>query len=211
VVAGYGDISHPDLAVMAAAQFDTLGGDVLDDHHVVGFFGDSLEDDVVALRLVDGEELVLDVALLDVAGVLVLADLAVELLEVVLDGAAHHFLLHLRLVPLLQAAEVDQSAGAGALAGTAEEAIGLLGLAHVAVLALLLGEVDVGVLTDDDLLGDGPELGLVLSVFAGIGGGDEILDASEFDDLPVLYVVSEVLSLYPLFSLFLFLRERTMR
>ena len=55
VVARDGDVSHADLAVMAAAQLDALGGHVLDDHHVVGLLRDAFEDYVVAFGLLDGE------------------------------------------------------------------------------------------------------------------------------------------------------------
>lgn len=49
------DVGHSDLAVVTTAQLDALGGDVLDDHHVVGFFRNALEDYVVAFGLLNGE------------------------------------------------------------------------------------------------------------------------------------------------------------
>ena len=49
------DVSHSDLTVVTATQLDTLGRDVLNDHHVVGFLRDSLEDYMVAFGLFDGE------------------------------------------------------------------------------------------------------------------------------------------------------------
>ena len=55
VVGREGDVSHSDLAVMAAAQLDALGGHVLDHHHVVGLLRNAFEDYVVAFGLLDGE------------------------------------------------------------------------------------------------------------------------------------------------------------
>jgi hypothetical protein len=136
VVAGDGDVGDSNLALVAATDADAVGGHVLDDHHVVGLFGHALEHEVRADGAVDGEEFELDSVLFDEARVLLLADLAVELLEVVLDGAAHHFLAHLRLVPLLQAPEVHQRASPRTLARRAQELPRLHALPQHAVLAL---------------------------------------------------------------------------
>lgn len=100
--------------------------------------------------------------LLDVPRILVLADLAIEFLEIVLDGAADHLLLHLRLVPLLQTSEMHQPARTAAFTRAAQESVGLFGLTHVAIFALLLGEVQLGVLCYHYFLCDRPKLALIL-------------------------------------------------
>jgi hypothetical protein len=69
-----------------------------------------------------------------------LADLALELLEVVVEGAAHYFLLDLDVDPLQQALQMHRPAGARALAGIEEKVVGLLALleADLAGTTLLL-------------------------------------------------------------------------
>ena len=119
MVSGNGDVSHSYLAVMAAAQFYPLCRNVLNYHHIISLFRDAFEDDMVAFGFLNGKQLILLPILLDVPRVLVLADLAIKLLEIVLDGAADHLLLHLRLVPLLQTAEMDQPARTAAFTRTA--------------------------------------------------------------------------------------------
>ena len=130
------DVGDPDFALVAPPDFDAVGRDVLDDHHVVGLLRDAFQHQVLPRRLFYRQQLVLHLVLLDEPRVLLLAHLAVELLEVVLDGSAHHLLLHLALVPLLQTVEVHQSARPAALAGLAQELALLRALGQHAVLAL---------------------------------------------------------------------------
>lgn len=119
MVSGNGDVSHSYLAVMTAAQFYPLCRNVLNYHHIISLFRDAFEDDMVAFGFLNGKQLILLPILLDVPRVLVLADLAIKLLEIVLDGAADHLLLHLRLIPLLQTTEMDQPARTAAFTRTA--------------------------------------------------------------------------------------------
>lgn len=164
MVAGYGDVGDSDLALVASADLYAILRDVLDDHHVVGLLRDPLQHQVRAHGFLNGQELEFHAVFLYKARVFFLADLAVELLEVVLQGAADHLLLHLGLVPLLQAPEVHQSTGAAALAGRAQELPRFRALGHHAVLALqhrslaFFGSDG----PDDYLLGVHPELGLHL-------------------------------------------------
>lgn len=115
------DVCDPDLTLMSSSDLDAIIGNVLDNHHVIGFLGNALKHYVLPCRFLDRHQLVLIAVLFDESGVLVLADLAVKLLEIVLDGAPNDFLLHFRLVPFLEAVEVHQTACATALAWLAQE------------------------------------------------------------------------------------------
>jgi len=101
VVSRHADIGDPDFTLMPPSDFDPIAGYVLDHHHIIGLLGNTLQHQVLPRWLLYGHQLILDAVLLDETRVLFLADLAVKLLEVVLDGAPHHLFLYLRLVPLL--------------------------------------------------------------------------------------------------------------
>ena len=88
-----GDIGYSYLAFMASSDLDPIGRYVLNDHHVIGLFADALQHDVLTRRFLNGHQLVLHPVLLDESRVLLFADLAVELLEIILDGATNDFLL----------------------------------------------------------------------------------------------------------------------
>jgi hypothetical protein len=185
VVPTHRDVRDADLALVPPPYFDAVLRDVLDHHHVIGLLRNALQHQVLPRRLLDREQLVLDAVLFDETRVLLLADLAVKLFEVVLDGAAHHFLLDLALVPFLEAVEVHHAAGAAALAGLAEELANVGALGQHAVLALeAFGGADV--VLNHDLLVVHPELGLGLCACPDAGvvdGGDQVLDSAQLDDL----------------------------
>lgn len=129
VVAGHGDVGDSDFAVVAAAELDASLGDVLDHHDALGLLAGSLQDEVVALGLFDGQQLDGPVVRrLDDDWQLRLADLALELLEVVVERAADHLLLDLDADPLQQALQVHRPAGARAPAGIEQEVVLLLRL-----------------------------------------------------------------------------------
>lgn len=163
MVSGHRDVRHSDLALVASADLYAILRDVLDDHHVVSLFRDALKHQVRTHWFLNGQELEVHAVFLNKARVFFLADLAVKLLKVILERAAYHLLLHLRLVPLLQAPEVHQPTGSAALAGCAQELPRFRALSHHAVLALqhltLAFDSDR---PDDYLLGVHPKLGLHL-------------------------------------------------
>lgn len=187
MVAGDRNVGNPDFALVSATDLYAVLRDVLDDHHVVGLLGDALQHQVRPHWLLDGQQFEVHAVLLDEARVLFLADLAVELLKVVLECATDHLLLHLGLVPLLEAAEVHQPAGAAALAGRAQELPQLSALGHHAVLALqhlILAFGCDG--TNYYLLGVHPELGLhfLFGVGAVVDRRDQVFHPAELYDLP---------------------------
>lgn len=180
------NVGDPYLAFVPSPDLDPVFGDVLDHHHVVRSIRHSLEDQVGPLGSLYRKQLIGYAILLDLARVFVVADLAVELLKVVLDGSSNHLLLHLRLVPLLQAAKVNESTGSTAFAGLAEEFSELGALSEHAVLALerfvLCGGFER---RHNNFFLIFPELGASFSFVSGavIECGYYILDSSEFDDL----------------------------
>lgn len=121
---------------MSSADLDAVVWNVLDDHHVVCLFRNALEHQVLPGRLINREQLILDPVLLYKTGVLFLAYLTVELLEIVLDSPSDNFLLDLRLVPLLEAVEVDEATSAAAFAGLTQKLTHVSALGQHAVLAL---------------------------------------------------------------------------
>ena len=136
VVPRHTDIGDSDFAFMAPAYFDPIGGNVLDDHHVVGLLGNAFQHEMLACWFFNGHQLVFYVIFLNETRVFLLADLTVEFLEIVLDGAPDHFLLDFGLVPLLQTVEVYQPASPTAFARLAKKLSFLSALAQHAVFAL---------------------------------------------------------------------------
>jgi hypothetical protein len=196
VVPGDGDVGDSDFALVSASDLDSLLLDVLEEHHVVGLVGDALQYEMVALGLVDGQQFVFLSLLLDEARVFYFADFAEELLEVVLRGSAHHFLLDLGTVPLLEAAEVDQCAGAAAVAGRAEESSGLVEFSQHAVLALQY-LVDVQFLSHDSFVVH-PEFGSAGGLCCTplmLGRSHQVFDSAQFDDVARTYVGKGIRSL----------------
>ena len=100
-------VSDSDLAFMSSTDFDAVGGNVLDNHHVVGFLWDALEHDVLTDWFLDWHQLVFFVVLFNKARVLLFADFTVKLFEIVLNGTADYLFLHFWLIPLLETVEVN--------------------------------------------------------------------------------------------------------
>lgn len=94
VVARDRNVSDSDFAFVTASNADAVHRYVLNDHHVVSLLGNAFQHEVRANWSLDGEKLELHSILLDEAGVLLFADLAVKLFEIVLDGASDYFLAH---------------------------------------------------------------------------------------------------------------------
>ena len=124
---------------MSSAKTDSLHRNVFDYHDVALLLADFFEDEVAAFGPLDCEELVVDAVLDDHLGQRVLADLALELVEVVVGGAAHDLLLDLGEHPVPEASDVDVLAAARAQAGAHHEVVLLLEVlhAHLAERALL--------------------------------------------------------------------------
>ena len=116
VVPGNTDIGDSDFAFMASSYFDAIVGYVLDNHHVVGFLRYAFEHEVLTCWFFNGHKLVLYIVFLNKTRVLFLADLTIEFLEIVLDGAPNHLLLYFGLVPLLQTLEMHQTTSSTAFA-----------------------------------------------------------------------------------------------
>lgn len=86
---------------MAAAELDASLGNVLDHHDTLGLLACSLQDEIVALGFFDGQQLDgLVVGRFDDHWQFRLADLALELLEIVVERATNDFLLDLDADPL---------------------------------------------------------------------------------------------------------------
>lgn len=97
---------------MAASQLYASLGNVLDHHDALCLLAGAFQDEVVALGLFDGEQLDgFVVGRLDDDWQFGLADLAFELLEVVVKRAANDLLLDLDADPLQQALQVHCPAG----------------------------------------------------------------------------------------------------
>jgi hypothetical protein len=163
--------------------------------------------------LLNREEFKVDVVFLNETRVLFLTDFAIKFLEVVLNGTAHNFLFHFRLVPLLQTPKVNESASPAAFTRRAEELPQLCALAEHTVFALDRLPFSDRQRPNHYLLGVHPKFGLhlILGIGAIIDAGDEVLDPTELDNLSRTLIGDYLLSLYPLFSLFLFLSDLTMR
>jgi hypothetical protein len=188
VVAGHGNISDADLAVVASAQLNSGLRDVLDHHDAFCFLAGSLKYHIVSLGLFNGEHLDDPLVLsLDHDWQFGLAHLAFELLEVVVEGAADDFLLDLDVDPLQQALEVDCPARARALAGVEEEVVVLLAFLQADLagpLLLPLRLVVGGVVANGQLAG----VGLLLALrsdcrLAHADLADEELDPAQFNSL----------------------------
>jgi hypothetical protein len=110
VIARDGRTIHADLALVAPAHPDALFGNVLNAEQREAADVDLLQDEMFALGQLDGHQLMHLPRLFDDLRVLLLAHLAAKLLEVVIGEALHLVLLHLRLVPPLQAVEVHEGA-----------------------------------------------------------------------------------------------------
>lgn len=89
---------------MPATQFYASFRDVLDHHDGFGLLARSLEDQVVSLRLLNRQHLD-DTMIFSLHHnrKLGLADLALELLEIVVQGATDDLLLYFDVYPLQQA------------------------------------------------------------------------------------------------------------
>lgn len=192
-------VRYSDLALVAPAQLDAGLGGVLQDHDALLLFAGPLEDEVGPLGPVQRDQLpVVDVSVLGLhlneARQLRLADLALELSEVVVLGASDDLLLDLDPDPLGQTGVVDGPTRAIALAGVEEEVFPLVRVvqAYFALILLLrrnrlaLQHVLVKVRS---ALGHWPR---DLPVAVGILG-HEVLDPAELEGHAGLWVGGEVL------------------
>jgi hypothetical protein len=161
VHAGYADILQPDLALVSTAHLDGVlifGTNDVETSLLPALLAliDALEDDVGQFGLLDGDHLHGEVALLpsDHAREGLLADLALELGEVVRHHHARHLLLHLAVDPHLQAQHVHALAGTLALAGRDQEVVrsAVVTEAKLAAAAyVLIGFVDAVELSQEEL------------------------------------------------------------
>lgn len=148
VLAGYRDVSYADLAFMSSSDFYALLWSVLDDHYALFLLTCAFKHQVIASWLVHADHL-LDVlrafgrADLHIARELTSADLALKFGEVVVQGAANHFLLDLDADPLGKAFKVHRPTGAVALAGIEQEISLLVVLleAYLAGVSFLVGVI----------------------------------------------------------------------
>ena len=65
---------------------------------------------MVTVGFIDRKELIFDIILFNISGILIFADLTIKLLEIILNCATDNFLLYFRLIPFLQATEVNKAA-----------------------------------------------------------------------------------------------------
>lgn len=138
VVSADGGGVHPDFALVASPHANALFGDVLDADEGGTVQVDLLENEVLSLRQVDGHQFKGFAAFINEFGILLLADLAEEFVEVVIGQSLYLALLHFRLVPTLQTGEVHRCAAARTFTGTAQELPIRFPLFHHAVFALPL-------------------------------------------------------------------------
>ena len=108
MVAGDRRVIHSDLALVPPAHPDPISRDVLNADQGGVLDLDLLQDDVLAFWEGDWHQLMHLVPSVDVLRVLIHADLAVELLEVIVSQTFDPFLLDFRLVPPLQTVEMHQ-------------------------------------------------------------------------------------------------------
>lgn len=94
MVSGNTYVSHPNFTLMTSPNFDAVTGNVLDDHHIVGFFRDAFQHDVLSGGFFDWHEFIFGIIFLDETRILFFANLAVEFLEIVLDCSTNHLFLH---------------------------------------------------------------------------------------------------------------------
>jgi len=121
---------------------------------------------VLASGLLDRQQFILDIVLFNETGVLFFTNFAVELLKVVLYSASHHFLLHFRLVPLLQAVEVNAAATSTAFARSTQKFTQLSPFPQHTILALkrLGGILAMRKLPNHYLFVVHPKLGLAFRI-----------------------------------------------
>lgn len=186
---------------MTAAELDASLRNVLDHHDTLGLLAGSLQNEVVALGFFDGQQLNgLVVRRFDDNWQFGLADLALELLEVVVERASDDFLLDLDADPLQQAFQVHRPAGARALAGIEQEIVLLFGLLQAdlaGALLLSLGLVLSGVVFHGQSVGADFLFGSLGSdhILAHRDLAYEKLDSADLDGLSGFWVRREVQSL----------------
>jgi hypothetical protein len=95
VIAGNGYIGDANLTLMSSSKFNSILGYFLYNHHIISLIGDTLEHNMLSRWFLNRQQLILNVFFLDVTRILILAYLAIEFLEVILNGASNQFLLHL--------------------------------------------------------------------------------------------------------------------
>ena len=120
------DVCDSDLAFVAAAQLDSLGWDVLDDHYAFWFLAGSFQDDVISVWFFERKHLNLFVVDVDDHWKLKFADLTVELFKVVMKCASNDFLFDFEVNPFHETVHVNSAAGAWAFAGVEKVAFFLI-------------------------------------------------------------------------------------
>lgn len=106
MVAGHRDVCYSNLALMPAPQFYAIVPGILNEHDALCLLASRLQNHVVALGFLYGQQLDLGLRGVDDHGQLGLAHLALEFLIIEVSGATDCLFLHLDLNPVLQALDV---------------------------------------------------------------------------------------------------------
>lgn len=114
-------VSYSNLAFVPPTDLYPISRNVLDDHHVIGFLRNTLQHNMLTNRLLNWKQLVFNSVLFNETRVFLLTHLTEKFLKIVLNSAAHHFLLHLGLIPLLKTMEVHKTTGSTTLAGLTQK------------------------------------------------------------------------------------------
>lgn len=115
---------------MTSSDFDAVFRNILYDDHVLFAFSALLQNQIAAIdRPFDFQEFVHSI-FHNVFGEFCLADFALELVEVVADGASNNFLFDFAFDPPSETLQVDKLTTANASAGSHQEIGGALRLLH---------------------------------------------------------------------------------
>jgi hypothetical protein len=135
VVARYRGTLHSNLAFRPASHPDTLLRNVFNADQSRTLQIDLFQYEMLPFGHLYRHQLMNLCLFLNKFGVLILTDLAEELVEVIVGQTFHLVLFHFRLVPFLQTTEVHQRTGTRTFARTAQKLALLLPVLQHAVLA----------------------------------------------------------------------------
>jgi len=138
MISRYRYISNSNLALMPPPQFNPLIRNILNDHHIICLVRNPLQYQILPGWFFNRQQLIFLLILLNKPRILFLTHFTIKLLKIILYRPPYNILLHLRLIPLLQAMEVNQATRTAALAGTAQKLSWLSTLSHHAIFALTM-------------------------------------------------------------------------
>ena len=102
------NVSNPNLTVVTTTQFYTLSRHVLDHHYTLSLLTSSLQDDVVASRLFNRQQIDrLIIQSLHSNRQLRLAHFTLKFLEIIVKSTSYNFFLNLDANPLQQTIQMN--------------------------------------------------------------------------------------------------------